>query len=1218
MEPRASKKQQQQQRAALEKNQLKERDTSDRMSDLPVDLLHHVFSFLPFKSLAQTTLLSKHWKHLCLWRSHPHLDFSSLSPKLRSPRQARLLHKLLSEATEFVPDVLSRREQGSTITTFRLFGHVSCSCLRDCIDRLMHHGIEELELDVYLESGFNLPPGLFNCNTLRVLTLNHQGKYPVYEEDDDSVRASLLVLRISYRHFKFNYLSSAGLPSVHTLSLTNVYIRWDSDLFSAGNFPLLRKLCLKYCNGMSALHINCPGLENLELGCLGEHGLESLDISCIGLLELHVTGCFRDDSRAKIFAPSLRRFYWEESVNVICTMESFEYLDTGSVYFCSEPENLKKLQSAATFISALCFARSLSVGSQVLEIWDDGRYQWFQSQNFKSTIERHLKVARIDIGGMHDLNINCPGLEILEILELDDLGLHGLDSLDISCVELLELQVTRCLRDDSRAKIFAPSLRRFYWEESVNVICTMESFEYLNTGSVYFRSKPEYLNTESVYFHSKPANPKKPQSAATFISALCFARSLSVRSQDLEILSNIAIEGGLPYSFNNLTTLELQTGLKKYQITGISCFLNSSPMLHTIIIGVDCLKTDNEILDASRRSQSPNLKSTIERHLKVARIDIGGTRCWDDWITQSQNAKSIERHLKVARIDVGGCAQFTLLFCSQLNGELIGAALTGVKSIGIRKSMVVEEKLQVINGDRKEAMRETAAKSMEARASKKKQQRAALEKNRLKERDTSDRISDLPVDLLHHIFSFLPFKSLAQTTLLSKHWKHLCLWRSHPHLDFSPLSPELHRKLLSEATEFVPDVLSRREQGSNITTFRLFGHVSYSCLRDCIDRVMHHGIEELELDVFLDTGFNLPPGLFNCNTLRALTLNHQNKHLVRLDYDSARGIVRIRYSQFNYLTSTGLPSVHTLSLTNVYIRWGSDLFSGDNFPLLRKLCLKHCRGMSALNINCPGLEILELGCLGEYGLKSLEISCIGLLELHVTGCFRADSRAKIFAPSLQRFYWDESVNVKCTMESFEYLNTGSVYFRFKPENPEKLQRAATLISALCFARSLSIQSQVLEILANIATEGDLPYSFNNLTTLELQTNLEKDQVTGIICFLASSPILHTITIGVDCFKTENEIWDGGRYWSSQSRNLKSTIERHVKVARIDIGGTRISKSAVYLVKFLLGIETALQEMTLTLKNDPADSSLARRRIRSGIKKFAPPSCHVIVSFLPQD
>ncbi|KAI8551827.1 hypothetical protein RHMOL_Rhmol06G0216900 [Rhododendron molle] len=539
--------------------------------------------------------------------------------------------------------------------------------------------------------------------------------------------------------------------------------------------------------------------------------------------------------------------------------------------------------------------------------------------------------------------------------------------------------------------------------------------------------------------------------------------------------------------------------------------------------------------------------------------------------------------------------------------------------------------------------------------------RAALDKNDLRERNPShDTISsDLPDDILQHIFSFLPFKSIVQTTLLSKHWKHLCLWRSHPHLDFSLPSPEpgkrprlsqelfrlvrrpsvgphlvspalhhalqarFHHKLLSKATEFIPDVLSRRDQGSNITTFRLFCHVSYSCLRDCIDRVMHHGIEELELDVYVESGFNLTPGLFNCNTLRVLKLNHQDKHPVRKNSDHVPKKVGSQMSlvfwygngHFNYPTSTGLPSVHTLCLTNVHFKYGSNLFSGEKFPLLRKLCLKTCRGMHDLNINCPGLEILEFDGLGLHGLDSLDISCIGLLELQVTGCFRDDSTAKIFAPSLRRFYWGESVNVICTMESFEYLNTGSVYFRSKPENPKKPQSAATFISALCFARSLSVRSQVLEILS----KGGLPYSFNNLTTLELQTDLKKYQITGILCFLNSSPMLHTIIIGVDCLKNaDNEILDASRYWRSQSPNLKSTIERHLKVARIDIGGTRVSKSVIYLVKFLLRCETALQEMTLTLKNDLADPPLRRQRIRSKIKKFAPPSCNVIVSFLPQN
>lgn len=93
-------------------------------------------------------------------------------------------------------------------------------------------------------------------------------------------------------------------------------------------------------------------------------------------------------------------------------------------------------------------------------------------------------------------------------------------------------------------------------------------------------------------------------------------------------------------------------------------------------------------------------------------------------------------------------------------------------------------------------------------------------------------------------------------------------------------------------------------------------------------------------------------------------------------------------------------------------------------------------------------------------------------------------------------------------------------------------------------------------------------------------------------------------------------WDDDRCWLSRSQNLKS-IKRHLKVAKIDVADTKMSKSAVYLVKFLLRHETALQEQSLTLKSDPSDPPLVREAIRSQIMKFAQPSSNVIISSLPQ-
>ncbi|KAH7859422.1 hypothetical protein Vadar_000973 [Vaccinium darrowii] len=86
----------------------------------------------------------------------------------------------------------------------------------------------------------------------------------------------------------------------------------------------------------------------------------------------------------------------------------------------------------------------------------------------------------------------------------------------------------------------------------------------------------------------------------------------------------------------------------------------------------------------------------------------------------------------------------------------------------------------------KSKKRNAIAKSMITTRSSKKEQLLSPTAN---DNNSNDRISDLPEELLHRIFSFLPIKSTAQTTVLSKHWYHLSLWRTHPHLDFSPLSP---------------------------------------------------------------------------------------------------------------------------------------------------------------------------------------------------------------------------------------------------------------------------------------------------------------------------------------------------------------------------------------------------------------------------------------------
>ncbi|XP_058220204.1 uncharacterized protein LOC131330591 [Rhododendron vialii] len=163
-----------------------------------------------------------------------------------------------------------------------------------------------------------------------------------------------------------------------------------------------------------------------------------------------------------------------------------------------------------------------------------------------------------------------------------------------------------------------------------------------------------------------------------------------------------------------------------------------------------------------------------------------------------------------------------------------------------------------------------------------------------------------------------------------------------------------------------------------------------------------------------------------------------------------------------------------------------------------------------LNIKCPYLEDLKLDGLE---MKWLAVSGVRLLELELKRLTKDMTHlVKIFAPSLRSFYWENHVNAEITAESFRCLNKGFICFLYEPGHAAGLQSASNFLSAIRFAQSICFGSQALEILAKIDCDGGLPYSFNNLRTLDLQTDMRKLEIQGLVCLLRCSPILPTITI----------------------------------------------------------------------------------------------------------
>jgi hypothetical protein len=281
--------------------------------------------------------------------------------------------------------------------------------------------------------------------------------------------------------------------------------------------------------------------------------------------------------------------------------------------------------------------------------------------------------------------------------------------------------------------------------------------------------------------------------------------------------------------------------------------------------------------------------------------------------------------------------------------------------------------------------------------------------------DSEDRISTLPDAILHHILSFLPVKSIAQTSLLSTRWRYL--WASYPCLDF--YDKTCRRQTNYKAMEFINAVLARRHANSNIKVFRFKGELGFTCLRDCIRRLVRHRVEELKMNVSSCGGFNLPRCVFDCDSLTSLSLKSHHP---------------FGYSWFKLLRSSdtsGLRSLQALTLKYVHFV-NSDsaaLFSGSSsFPALKRLTLKRCEGLNRLNIGCQAIEDLKV----EWTvINVLDVSTGERLKnLGVKSSFRAcknESWVKIFAPRLETFCWEgNEIPEKYSVQSFPFLKNCSI------------------------------------------------------------------------------------------------------------------------------------------------------------------------------------------------
>ncbi|KAI9177234.1 hypothetical protein LWI28_012664 [Acer negundo] len=247
-----------------------------------------------------------------------------------------------------------------------------------------------------------------------------------------------------------------------------------------------------------------------------------------------------------------------------------------------------------------------------------------------------------------------------------------------------------------------------------------------------------------------------------------------------------------------------------------------------------------------------------------------------------------------------------------------------------------------------------------------------------------DRISELSDPILHHIFSFLPFRHVVQTCVLSKRWERT--WHSSPVLEFDRTifdrypsdSIQVNRKLQRRARALfscLVRILPFRQRGEmiNIKKFTIDMDLFYdpefrSLLVGCICYAIGCNVKELKLKLnSLSVGlFTLPVEVFSSKSIEMLELKCCTLESVK---------------------NVKLSSLSKLCLNGVYAddKMIENLVVGC--PLIEDLILDSCVGFKSLKVfglsRLNEIKLVNNYCLGQIVLKTPNVSLLSIGGLSI-------------------------------------------------------------------------------------------------------------------------------------------------------------------------------------------------------------------------------------------
>ncbi|KAL5706932.1 hypothetical protein ACHQM5_025038 [Ranunculus cassubicifolius] len=465
--------------------------------------------------------------------------------------------------------------------------------------------------------------------------------------------------------------------------------------------------------------------------------------------------------------------------------------------------------------------------------------------------------------------------------------------------------------------------------------------------------------------------------------------------------------------------------------------------------------------------------------------------------------------------------------------------------------------------------------------------------------NVEDRISNLPITLVHHILSFLPAHDMVQTCLFSKTWRNV--WFSAPSFHIDKLKFQDHRSRTSVSFEQFVDLLLLTRDGSNIQKFNIIIEpdpepeeydesesevsvqaearvdLSSSKVNAWILYALRHNVQVIDLKSYM----SLTPLLFSCESLRELKL-----YVTRFDLDCLPHSV-------NFPSSVNLPSLKVLHLHGGFIQAGQlddALFSA--MPCLETLNLEHC----------------------SFSLKKLSIeSTYKLTTLILTGDFLGNLEVSVSAPNLKCLKLDTG-NFYRSIKSIRFKNNCIQLINANIGSGVSCSESMIeLFAVLWNTSSLKFSSSFLKSFTSQLQNGMcivdcIKTPFHHLTHMEIRTAFNDDEALVINNILYHSPCIEVLRIVMAWNTypvTTGESFEAEQVWSRFKLSRLKLVE---------INEFETTENQIRLVEFLLENAFILEDMIITTARYGSRNKLETRIVGKKLLLYPRASPTLVVQF----